>query len=306
MSDPLHPRQRLGAVLCDITRTEFRKYSVRTQAASFDSTPMAEFRRSIARKYGPGGDWDPDMAKRLSFHAHLYLSAAEQHLAGLQTLLTYDLSNLAIGPAARSVAEASGRVLWLLDFRLHINGSGARRRVARYLLDDEENARVHKRVSYAFSHPDRAKSGDAARAAKDRIRKPGIFWPSDIEINQTTGNLRLCNETLPGPSKFVRLAGEMFGDDPRETAGYYGYMSAMTHPTIFTFIETLADLDSMEKQSAYIPPRNDGEFALKLASNATRDFYNAWRAWISWTDTGLDEANLVHEAHQRANSDDDI
>ena len=49
-----------------------------------------------------------------------------------------------------------------------------------------------------------------------------------------------------------------------------------------------------------IPFRCDEEFVAKLAGNAVRDFYNAWRVWIAWTETGMQEANLVHAAHRRS------
>ena len=295
----------LAATLCQVTREEYQKYSVRTQGASYNTTPMARFGEALSRKYGPAGDWDPALAKTLGLHAHIYLSIAEQHLGGLQALLNHSQSGLPIGPAARSVAESSGRALWLLDNRMTLDGPDARRRVARLLLDDEENTRIHKSISYAFAHPDRAKSAEMARRAKDRVRKPGLFWPSEIEINASNGDVKLCGEVLPGPSLFVQLAGEMRGDDPKETAGYYAYMSAMTHPTAFAFIESLADASIFTGDVVVIPWRNDQEFALKIVSNATRAFYNAWCAWIAWTDTGMIEAEIVRAAHRRANGYED-
>ena len=292
-------KQEVAVMLCGVTRDRYREYSVRTQTASVEGAPQNDFREDLFRKYGPAGDWDPHLATRCSLHAYIYLSVAEQHLSGLQTLLAHNSNGLSIGPAARSVAEASGRVLWLLDNRLRSSGTDARRRVARFLLDDEENARNHKRIAYAFDDPNRHKSGDSHRVAKDLIRKPGIFWPSEIEINATNGHVRLCGETLPGPSKFVRLAGEIFGDPARETAGYYAYMSAMTHPSVFAFIETLEDIAKLPEGFTTIPLSEDGDFPLKVALNATRAFHNAWRAWISWTATGMQEAEAVHDAHWR-------
>jgi hypothetical protein len=70
----------------------------------------------------------------------------EQHLSALQLLLEGGMTGIALGPSARSVAEASGRVLWLLDNRLRLTGRDVRRRVARLMLDTEENARIHKRT----------------------------------------------------------------------------------------------------------------------------------------------------------------
>jgi hypothetical protein len=191
-------------------------------------------------------------------------------------------------------------VAWLLDFRLGLERLDARRRVARLLLDTEENAKIYKQLTNDFSHPGRARAGDRARQAAGMIRKPGVFYSSEIEIDGKTGNVTLCKEALPGPSGLVRLAGEVFGDTPQETTGYYGYMSAMTHPTVFAFVETLTDASSLTPDITEIPFRRDEEFVAKLAGNAVRDFYNAWRVWIAWTETGMQEANLVHAAHRRS------
>lgn len=296
------PDERIRAAsLCNLTLAEYHNYNLRTNSASYESAPMGKFVDAVTRQYGPDGTWSVELAKTLGLHAHIYLAIAAEHLRSLETLLTSSSNSLPWGPAARSVAESSGRVIWLLDNRLTINRGGARRRVARYLLDSEENHRVQKRLSYAFEHPDRAKHGDAARQAKDLIRKPGVFYNSEIDINPKTGAVKLCGEVLPGPSKLVRVAAEVFGDDLAEASGIYGYLSAMTHPTVFAFIETLSEMTQLPDGSNYVPFRDDGKFALTVASNTTRAFYNAWRTWISWTDTGLLEANAVHNAHRLVN-----
>lgn len=225
---------------------------------------------------------------------------AEQHLTALECLIENDLTGIGLGPSARSVAEASGRAGWLLDHTLATNRRDARRRVARYLMDHEENQRLFKRLSYEFKHPDRASSGERARRAKETIRKPGLFYPSEIVPAKRTGRLTLCGETLPGPSGFVRYAGKIFGDDPRSTSGVYGYMSAMTHPTIFALAESLTPLSQLEPDSNEFPYKRDSEFTLKVAGNAVRAFHNCWRLWIAWTDTGMEEARTVSDAHHSA------
>lgn len=292
--------QRDAVNLCELTLVKYRQYSLRTQSASYTGVPVEEFRHALQRQVGPSGNWDPQWAKLLTYHAHLYLSAAAQHLQGLAILLEKNVSNLPIGPLARSVAEASGRTLWLLDFRLPLIRSGARDRIARLLLDDEENASLAKDLYYTFDHPDRARRGDAARAAKDAIRKPSIFYPSEIRINPKSGAVALRGQQLPGPSQFVRSAGEMFGDNPATTNGYYAYMSAMTHPSVLAFLETL-DI-AAENDPVGIPFRTDGKFALTVTGNTVRAFYNAWRAWIAWTNTGMSEAIAVHDAHAVTNN----
>lgn len=295
MADSISSYQQGAIDICDVALSKYHEYALRTQSASYRDSPVEVFRQSIQRQLGPAGDWKPEWAKFLTYHAHLYLSAAVQHLQGLAVLLSYNISHLPIGPLARSVLEASGRTLWLLDFRLPLDRGGVREQVARLLLDDEENASLKKTAYYAFDHPNRAQWGDVARKAKDSIRKPSIFYPSEIQIEPRTGAITLRGQRLPGPSHFARLAGEMFGDHPTKSSGYYGYMSAMTHPTTFAFIETL---DATHGDPNVIPFRTDGHFALVVACNTVRAFHNAWRAWISWTRTGILEAESVHDAHQ--------
>jgi hypothetical protein len=39
-----------------------------------------------------------------------------------------------------------------------------------------------------------------------------------------------------------------------------------------------------------------------IAWNAVGAFYNSWRAWMSWTNAGMEEVHTVHEAYQRFNA----
>jgi len=164
------------------------------------------------------------------------------------------------------------------------------------LLDEEDNAQQYKKIANDFSAPDRARAGDRYSQARKAIRQPGVFYESEIRPDEKSGSLTLCGEKLPGPSMFVRLSGEMFGDAVRETNGYYGYMSAMTHPTVFAFIETLSKVADLPENFTMIPYARDGQFTFKLTANSVRSFHNAWRTWIAWTNTGMDEATAVHDA----------
>lgn len=292
--------QQVATDLCADTRSAYRRYSLRTRERTLDGSPASVFETSLGRKIGPSGDWDPSLARKLSTHAHLYMTMAEQHLLGLECLLEGGVSGLPLGPAARSVAESSGRAGWLLDHRLALNGRGARRRVARYVLDSEENYRIRKQIAADLGHPERAKFGDEFRAAKLLMSKPGLFYPSEIERDSRTGKVTLCGEKLPGPSGFVHHVGELFGDTAAQTSGYYGYVSSMTHPTLFAFAETLVSLSEIPHDSDVFPYRHDWAFALQVAANAVRSFYNCWRAWVSWTNTDLIEIDEIHTRHTEA------
>jgi hypothetical protein len=208
-------------------------------------------------------------------NSHLYQSAAEQHLCGLETLLRNNYYGLSIGSLARSVAEASGRAAWLLDNELGIDRTGTRKRVARLLLDREDNAKQYKTLAYALKHEDRTQAGDRYRAARDAISKPGMFYPSEIVRCERSGDIELAGEKLPGPSGFVRIAGRIFGHDPIETNASYGYLSAMAHPSLFMFIEMLAEVDDSNVADGVIPLQEDDRFIKTITWNSVGAFITA-------------------------------
>lgn len=269
-----------------------------------DDAPVNLYKSTVNKRIGPSGPWDPTVVDYISVNSHLYLFAAEQHIQGLESLLRTNPYILAIGPLARSVAEASGRTAWLLDNRLDLYGKEGRRRVARLLLDQEENARQYKTLAYALNLPDRARAGDRYREARNAISKPGMFYPSEIVCDERSGDITLAREQLPGPSGFVRIAGEIFEDDANDVNAYYAYLSGMTHPSLYGLIETLAEVDEAP-QSGEIPLREDAQFVKTITWNAMAAFHNSWRAWMGWTDLGLAEIQEVHQLQVALNGEDD-
>ncbi|MGH3570881.1 MAG: hypothetical protein ACRDUW_03480 [Pseudonocardiaceae bacterium] len=269
-----------------------------------EDSPAAYCKSLVARKIGPSGPWDPSLVDRITLNSHIYLCAAEQHLRGLETLLRGNPYGLSVGPVARSVAEAAGRAAWLLDNDLHNDRIGARKRVARLLLDQEENARIYKRLSYGLNHPERAKSGDHYSNARDAICKPGMFYPSEIVAYERTGQIELAGESLPGPSGFVQAAARIFGGDANETSASYGYLSAMTHPCLFALIEMLVDAGDVDPSGGVIPLREDDRAVKTFIWNAVGDFRNGWRAWMSWVNGGTSEVQALYDAYQRLDADE--
>lgn len=263
--------------------------------------PESQCKTLASRKIGPAGSWDPEIIKSVTFNSHMYLSAAEQHLCGLETLLRNNYYGLSVGSLARSAAEAAGRAAWLLDNELGIDRTGTRKRVARLLLDQEDNAKQYKTLAYALEHEDRAQAGDRYRAARDAISKPGMFYLSEIVRCERSGDIELAGEKLPGPSGFVRIAGKIFDHDPIEINASYGYLSAMAHPSLFTLIETLAEVDDSKVADGVIPLREDDRFMNTITWNAVVAFHNSWRAWMSWTNAGMEEVQTFHDMYLRLN-----
>jgi len=219
---------------------------------------------------------------------------ANQHIRGIEILLREEPYGLSIAPLARSIAEASGRAAWLLDNRL----ATERKRVARLFLDEEENARRYKVLAYALETDDRAKAGERYAQARNAIRKPGIFYPSEIVVDER-GLVELAKESLPGPSSFAPIAAEIFGTNEKEANTSYSLLSSMTHPTLFALLGMLVDPDDLEPNAEVIPLREDDLAVKTVVCNAINDFHNGWRAWMSWV-AGTDiEVGQLLAVYQR-------
>lgn len=292
-----HELVRQSAYLCNFSMVKFREFQERN-VSSFSSlgSPAHDAAYFVARKYGPGEDWTAELIDRVSGRAYLYLAATEQHIAGLQTLLVHRPYTLALAPLVRSVIEGTARVVWLLDHTLALK-DGSRRRVARLLLDEADEAHKTKFVMYEFGHPARARAGDDYRRRRDRIAGPGLFYASEIAVD-TGGKVTLCGEQLPGPSETVRLAEKiMHPNGDRTISGVYSYLSSIAHPSVMSFLDSVDEYPSALAGQSEFRMRESPEFAAKLAAMAIRAFHEAWRLYSAWTGTSRDELDEVHEEH---------
>lgn len=171
--------------------------------------------------------------------------------------------------------------MWLLDYRLTYDldlAMGTRKRVARVLLDKEHGTRLRKDVAYKLNAPNRAEMGAAWKRAKDDVRKPGVFWDSEIVVG-LGGDLTLCGERLPGPSQLVREAGAMTEYDHASTQ--YSYLSSTGHPTMYTLMESI---EFYEDETGGLKPRENISYhgVAVLTINAVAAFHAAWRLLTVW------------------------
>ena len=288
---------RESAGLCNFSMLQFRQFQERNidrfSLAGSSAFEAAEF---TARKYGPAAQWSEALIHRVSARSFLYLAATEQHIAGLQTLLVHRPYTLSLAPIVRSCIEGSARAIWLLDNRLSLK-EGSRARVARLMLDEEDEARKSKYVMNEFGHPERAKAGDEYRHRRDMVAKPGWFYLSEIDINKA-GEVTLCGEKLPGPSQTVRIAEAiMHPEGDRLMSGVYSYLSSIAHPSVLSFLDSVDEHPGASTDSTELRVRESPEFSAKLASMAVRAFHEAWRAYASWTGTSQEEQDAVGEKH---------
>jgi len=240
--------------------------------------------------------WDDRDIQEVSALCPVYLFGATQHLGSIAALLRAGLCQLHPGPSARAVSEWSAKAMWLLDPRLtydHGLAVGTRKRVARVLLDKELDARLRKDVGDKLEAPDRAKWGDEWRAAKDRVREPGVFRADEISVDKH-GDVTLCGERLAGPGELVLLAGTIVQYD--SAGAQYSYLSSMGHPTIYAVMETV---EWYEDENGDVQARDAMSVPgiAILATNAVAAFYAGWRLltiWLGHNETDLASLSQAH------------
>lgn len=282
-----------------VTTTEalmagYRGYQVRTRPEPpAQGCPFLLSQEYVRRKYGPDGDWPVDLVRRITLRALIYQSGALQYLATINALAIHQPYGLGLGPIARSMVEVCGKICWLLDSNLNLR-DGLRQRVARLLLDQADDATHRKRLMAELNHPDRALAGDAYRAARDEAAE--LFYDSEIDKSDKSGRLKLCGQAIPNPSKLIEIAVETCRSVGSRD-GVYGYLSSMTHPTIFAFIESFPRLTSPGNDMPYLEPRTDAIFAAKLVSLGAISFYDGWRVIASWLGTSFQEADEFRAKH---------
>jgi hypothetical protein len=241
------------------TRTDSRAY--------YDGSAAAQFQAEVLRNRGPRGQWTDDMAQRLSELTAVYLVGSRNYLTSLLTLVKGNPSGPGLVPIVRSISEAGGKSAWLLDNRIGL-ASHARERVARLLLDELDDASRRKTLGVGLQHPDRAIYGDKFREAKEAIGRPNYFWGTEIERDEK-GTLTVRKQTLPGLTQLIELAAQIHDPSDITAKHVYGYLSALSHPTKFAYIESMIGPDLL--------------FCGKLVNHGALEIYNQMRIHSGWT-----------------------
>lgn len=245
------------------------------------TSPAVQWARAASENIGPRGAWPEDLIDRLTRRVMIYMIVSQRYLISMHALTLHNPYGPGLAPLARCIAEATGKTAWLLDNKLGLTDR-TRERVARLLLDEEDDSRRRKTLMIGLSHPDRAKAGDDHRASRDAVAKPTYFHPSEIKTD-ASGTVMLRGESLPGPAQLVRTAESILDKSPGGAEFVYGYLSAVAHPTMFAYLEVIS--------------RDDVIFCAKLANYAVLSFHDGWRMFSAWIDHDFPEADAVRELH---------
>lgn len=295
----VHRRELLDAciIMCRTLSNSYTAYQIRIRREPLDDkSPAARSAQFAERKYGPSGSWSGDLVHRITVRALIYQSGAQQYLDTMHSLVQHHPYGLGLGPIVRSMAEICGKVCWLLDPQLTMK-EGCRPRVARLLLDELDDATRRKTLAAALMHPDRAAAGDDYRSARDQVVRPGLFFESEIDVSSKDGRVRLRDQSLPSPSILMDIAAEALRSS-NDVDGVYGYLSSMTHPTFFAFVESFPLLDRNEDELPYMMARPDALFVAKLVSLGAVSFYDTWRVIAGWLETDFHESVAFYQQHE--------
>lgn len=236
-------------------------------ATDTPNTAMSDYGKAAARCVGPSGPWPDHFGHDITVRSALYLTGAQRYLASMWVLTEHYPNGLGLAALARSVGEACGKAIWLLDNTIG-TVDFARERTARLLLDVADDARRRTSISNDLNHPDRARAGDEYRRAWDTVSKAGHFSAHEITTNES-GNVSIRNQRFPGTSQFVLIAEKVLGGEAGAARPVYAYLSAATHPTIFAYQEAIAE--------------DDAVFYAKLANYASIALHNGMRVLVGWT-----------------------
>lgn len=277
--------------VCNFTMGAFSDYQEKLPKARLygDNSAAAKEAEYAARQTGPAGPWSADLVSDLTQRAFTYLAINTQHVAAVRSLLSDGPHGLAFGPPVRGMMESSAKVAWLLDKEL-VLGEDVRRRVARFLLDVDDDATRVADIAKSFGHPDRTELKKRAINAHRRIKEPILFNPD--ELRKVDDVRLLCSEPLPGPVRYVKDAAAMFHPGRPSVDATYSYLSAMTHPSVFAFTDSIGAASSADDKGR-VGIRNDAIFTAKLAHHGVQAFCDAWRLYSSWTGTTLDDVHSV-------------
>jgi len=284
-------RDGLVAASLDVLETAIRgfyEYERRVGEGPYDRSALSDFERETKRTFGPNGRWSDDFGERLTNRAAVYLAGSRNYLASIYYLVKNYPHSPGVAPLARCVAEACGKMAWLLDNRLGTK-SHARERVARLLLDEADDASRRKSLAVGLRHPERAVAGDEYRKARDAVATPGYFWAGEIDLDRS-GVPTVRGQRLPKTSDFVVIAEKILSQDSRDARHVYGYLSALTHPTMFAYLESMAAQDVV--------------FCAKVVNYAVLAFHNEMRLHSGWTQPDpsyLPEGDPIREKHDALN-----
>jgi hypothetical protein len=273
----------------DYVAREFQEFGVKTQWESPPGSPFLSYKEDLGRNSGPGGSWNDSDAKDLLYIAFTHLTYNAFHLEGVAALLRNLTVNSTL-PIVRSIAEAAGRVAWLLHPDL-----STRERSARLYLNRLDDA-SRKKTTMASMKLD----GLQQQTLKyKRIRKQECEdkFHRDEVINNN-GNFTIIGQRLPGMQDGLGY----FESALRRNWGlkaFYDYLCDATHTTLYAKEEGLIPV---------INP-NTGEMRLNLylgpefraiLQNGSMLFLGMWKIIAAFMGLDFDAIDDISEQSAEA------
>ncbi|GAB7007300.1 hypothetical protein JCM18899A_47750 [Nocardioides sp. AN3] len=208
--------------------------------------------------------------------AQTYLLTASGHLGGLASL--YASGEVFFPPAAliRATIENCAHAMWVLG---DDPTEPSENRLARAYLEEllsAEQAKMNAGRLGAKSGPIHMQANDDYKTLKRQIL--ARFPSADTA---TLGKWTLQDQTLLGPEATVawmyalaqKAGGSSVGD--RAALGIYGFLSNMTHPTLYPARQLRAWTDDPAAGHPVAYLKLDLDFLERQASAAVMAFYNA-------------------------------
>ncbi|WP_370615180.1 hypothetical protein [Mumia sp. Pv 4-285] len=201
-----------------------------------------------------------------------YMLAASGHLGGLESMYATGEVHFSPGLLVRAVMENCAHALWVLGE----DGDDPEERLARAYLEELKSAEEAQGTAKLMGGSNSSQYQNArARHRLLRRQLQGRFAVSPDELG--TGQLR--GQTLPGLTDSVRwmydLAAAAGGTiDSRGAEGIYGFLSNLTHPTLYPIKQMRVWIHDETAGHAVAHLRLDVAFSENLARVALAAFYN--------------------------------
>lgn len=261
----------------------YQAFGSRTAWRATDGSPVALEKLNLARKMGPGRQWDGDDASHAAASAVLFTNQAGMHLEGIADVLR--ARHVVVPPVTptRAILELAGHVYWLLDPRL---STSLRRRAARVFLSRLDDATRAKTAAVAVGHPSAPRIGKAVRDRR-RVTLPERFYPSEYVI-EPGGDVVFKEDKAPGLAASLRYIEEISGVD-WNTPAMYSILSNASHPTLHAVIEGLAPIRSAPLDFA------DTRWPYNVVRAAIMGFVRSWAITAAYHGLDQEEAGDLGE-----------
>ncbi len=243
----------------------------------------------------------PELAPLLHRKVMLYLTDASEMLRGIAAMMLAGLGG-SCSPLARSVAERSGRVNWLLEADL----ADSRRRAARVALEHARGLEHYRETISRLGAKKEAKAQSTElrkwRASieewfPDQIVKPPADPCDAMTLSKVASTWTVAGETLPGFNAEQAWLTDGGDGNTKIAIAAYSALCGLAHPNDHFLIEHLAPAESgVAFEYSWV-------YTDKLLRAAASGYTSALKHAVSYWG---DDADLVAELDATADRHDKL